>query len=855
MSFADRLAQERRARLAAELLLAQKQKELTAANAKLARQAQDLSVRIIEQRQVTEVAQSQADALKGQNSRVLGDLQRANDVAVLAERRLWDSIEAISDGFAIFDDGGALVTANAAYARGFGLGGLAPGMSFAEILGRAVERDLFELGGEAGEDWCRAMAARWASNPIEPVTLRLTDGRYLKLVEQRTRDGDMASLLLDITDMMRIWAAIEAIPDGFVLFDRADTLVMCNDRYKQIYPDSAQVMEPGASFESILRFGLDRGQYTDAVGREEEWLAERLAQHRNPQGLVEQHLGDGRWLRILERETPDGGRVGLRVDISELKQQQAELDGARIEAESANRAKSAFLANMSHEIRTPMNGVVGMAELLCDTALDDEQRLYAETIKSSGEALLAIINDVLDYSKIEADKMVLHPEPFDLERCVHEIAMLMQPSVQSKAIDMFVDFDIFLPTRFVGDPGRLRQVLTNLIGNAVKFTAEGHVLVRIVGFEAEDGNWDLRLTVEDTGIGIAPENLDHVFGEFNQVEDQTNRKFEGTGLGLAITRRLVEMMGGSIWVDSEQGKGSCFGFQVSLPAAEDTDARPSDPITLRRALVVDDQIINRVILERQLTTYGLEVVLCRSGAEALAALNAQEFDVVLTDHEMPEMNGLQLAGALHRQHPALPVLLLTSNPAAVRDEGEPLDLSGIMQKPVLRSDLFRRLRDLSNPAAGEPVAKAAPRPEAPPAGLRKMRVLAAEDNRTNQLVFSKMVKDFDIEISFAGNGREAVEAFRNWRPDLIFMDISMPEMDGREATREIRRIEEAGAASAVPIIALTAHAMEGDREDILSAGLNDYLTKPLKKSIIAERILAHAPPDACTPCAASEAAA
>ena len=256
--------------------------------------------------------------------------------------------------------------------------------------------------------------------------------------------------------------------------------------------------------------------------------------------------------------TPDGGRVGLRVDITELKVQQAALETARSEAEAANRAKSAFLANMSHEIRTPMNGVVGMAELLCDTALNEEQRLFAETIRSSGEALLVIINDILDYSKIEAERLTLNPEPFDLERTIHEVTMLLQPKARAKGIDLLIDYDMFLPTRFVGDPGRLRQILTNLIGNAVKFTDAGHVLVRAIGLDGAEGAKHLHITIEDTGIGIAPQNIDHIFGEFNQVESQQNRKFEGTGLGLAITRRLIELMGGS-------ARGPVSGFISRSP--------------------------------------------------------------------------------------------------------------------------------------------------------------------------------------------------------------------------------------------------------------------------------------------------
>jgi len=354
--------------------------------------------------------------------------------------------------------------------------------------------------------------------------------------------------------------------------------------------------------------------------------------------------------------------------------------------------------------------------------------------------------------------------------------------------------------------------------------------------ETEAGKQQLHITVEDTGIGIAAEHLDHVFGEFNQVESEANRKFEGTGLGLAITRRLIDRMGGAVWVDSELGQGSVFGFRLTLPVAEDT-AATRIPISLRRALVVDDQFINRTILERQLVAYGVAVTLCRNGAEALTALERDDsLDVLLTDHEMPEMDGLALALRVRALGRTLPIVLLSSNPAAARDGDGAAELAAILQKPLLRSELYRRLQALSAP---EPVVE--PVEEAPVAlDGRLMRVLAAEDNRTNQLVFRKMVKDLDIDLVFANNGREAVEQYHSFRPDLIFMDISMPEMDGRDAARAIREIE-GRLGGHVPIVALTAHAMDGDAEGILAAGIDEYLTKPLRKNAIGSAIANHCP--------------
>ena len=824
MDLSERLVRERRGRLAAERLLEQKSRELFAANEKLGIHARSLSDQIVEQRHVVRSALSESEVLKGQNTRFLGDLDRAHTAAVMAERRLWESVNTIRDGFAVFDADLKLITANQAYLAQFDGHTVAPGIGYAEVLTFLTETSRVDLGAQPGEAFVASMLARLDGDLVEPVTLKFRNGTWVKLVDRRARDGDLVCLTLDITEQMRIWAALEAIPDGFVLYDREERLLTCNQRYRDIYAASAPAMQPGTRFEDILRHGLANGQHLDAVGHEEEWIRDRLKQHRDAKGMSEQQLSNGRWIRAHDHPTPDGGRVGLRVDITQLKEHQTALDTARQAAEAANRAKSAFLANMSHEIRTPMNGVVGMAELLCDTTLSEEQRLFAETIRSSGEALLVIINDILDYSKIEAERLTLRPEPFDLERTIHEVTMLLQPRAREKGIDLMIDFDMFLPTRFVGDPGRLRQVLTNLIGNAVKFTETGHVLTRVVGVEAEDGHHQLHVTVEDSGIGIATEYLDHVFGEFNQVEDERNRKFEGTGLGLAITRRLIEHMGGAVWVDSELGHGSSFGFRVTLPVAEDAGGLPI-PLSVRRVLAVDDQFINRTILERQLVPCGIEVTLCRSGAEALAKLATDAaYDVVLTDHQMPEMDGPTLLHRMRALGYTMPVVLLTSHPGDVRGEAD--DFAAILQKPILRSDLFRSLHQLTAPPAAQP------EPAAPPAPteLRQMRVLAAEDNLTNQLVFQKMVKSLDIELLFADNGRIAVELFQSFKPDMIFMDISMPEMDGKEAATAIRVLE--AGRSHVPIVALTAHAMDGDAEAILASGIDQYLTKPLRKVAI-----------------------
>ncbi len=696
MDVAARLAEERRARLAAERLLELKQAELFAANRKLGSHARQLSHEITETR--AEVA-----IVRDENLRVKTQLGAAHQKIELVEGQLWTALACMRDGLATFNAERRMELANPSWLQLFdGLDTIRPGAGYAHVLDMMVEEGIVDLQGERGDAWRARMAARWEADPIPTETIRIYTGQFLQLQDRHLPDGGVVTLSFDITELMRMWSALEELPDGFVLYDSEDRLLMCNETYREIYAASAPAIFPGASFEDILRYGLEQGQYLEAEGREEAWLEDRLAAHRGAERALEQQLGDGRWLRVYERPLSDGGRVGLRIDISEAKRIEQELEEARQRAEIASHAKSTFLANMSHEIRTPMNGVVGMAELLMDGPLGEEQRLYAETIRSSGEALLLIINDILDYSKIEAGRLVIAAEPFDLGRAIDEVARLLQPAAQEKGVALQVDYAPELPRDFIGDAGRIRQILTNLAGNAVKFTAEGHVRIHVTA-EVEGPSARLEIAVEDTGIGIAPEKLEHIFGEFNQVDDARNRAFEGTGLGLAISRRLVEMMRGEIWVCSELGEGAVFGLRLRLPLGGEGVARET---TAKDAA------------------------------------------------------------------PALP----------------PLD------------------------------------------------VLLAEDNRTNQLVFRKMAEALgrDLALRFACDGAEAVGAFEARRPDLVFMDISMPGMDGKEATQRIREIE--GEGPRVPIIAVTAHAMSGDREALLAAGLDDYLTKPLRKAELARLI-------------------
>jgi len=557
----------------------------------------------------------------------------------------------------------------------------------------------------------------------------------------------------------------------------------------------------------------------------------------------------------LARE--DGSTVFMRWTVHPWRDAQGKVAGVVLAAQSidvlvrarqaaleGSRLKSEFVANMSHEIRTPMNGVIGMTRLLLDTPLTSEQREYAEVIDQSGRALLEIINDILDFSKIEAGRIDLEHVEFDLRRAVREVLGSFAEAAHAKGLELLCLIRHDVPTALRGDPGRLRQVLTNLVGNAVKFTEKGEVVLRVTLDESAEEAALVRFEVRDTGIGIDGELKPRLFQSFVQADGSASRRYGGTGLGLAISKRLVSLMGGSIDVDSRPGRGSTFWFNVRLERQAEAAAvaAPSARLAGRRVLVVDDNATNRQILRHQLGYWGLRVTAVESGPRGLALMQQAAaagtgYDLAILDMKMPEMDGLALARAIKQETALTSVRLVLLTSFGQRGHGAEASKIGIaayLTKPVDEADLYDCLVEVLDEArarrAPHLVTRHSLREQRPPVAAH---VLVAEDNEVNQKVAVKILEKLGYRVELAETGKEALAACARRRYDAVLMDGQMPGMDGYEATRRIRERETRGGRR-VPIIAMTASAMKGDREKCLEAGMDDYITKPVTPDSLEE---------------------
>jgi PAS domain S-box-containing protein len=666
---------------------------------------------------------------------------------------------------------------------------------------------------------------------FEQFNLMLEGIQQRDLALQQAHDG-LEARVAERTAYLN--ALVENTPLGILVLDPELKVQLCNTAFEELF----QYERKEIAGKPLRTLFADE----DVL---EAWGSSHSPMDRKPIHLVTRRQRKDRSFVDVELHTVimmvNGkaiGSLGIYQDISVRKRAEHEAQRAKEAAEAANRAKSEFLANMSHEIRTPMNGIMGMTELVLDTELDPEQREYLNLAKLSADSLLTLINDVLDYSKIEAGKLEVDAIDFNLGDSLGDTMKTLSLRAHQKGLELAFEIGPEVPDAVIGDPGRLRQIVVNLVGNAIKFTEQGEVVLRVETESRTDDQIWLHVVVADTGIGIPAEKQSAIFEAFNQADGSMTRKYGGTGLGLTISSRLVELMGGRIWVESELGKGSRFHFTVCF-ALQKTPARiivPRDPATLRdmRVLVVDDNATNRHILIKMLDGWHMNPTAVDSGAKAIVTLRESKglrrsFPLILLDAQMPEMDGFALAESIKRNPDWSGATIMMLSSAGERGDAarcREIGVSAYLTKPIRQTELL----DAVLTALGTRPPQIRPSPLVTRHSLREnrpqLRILLVEDNSVNQLLALRLLEKYGHAVTIATNGKKALDALKTGTFDLVLMDIQMPEMNGWEATRAIREDEQA-TGEHIPIVAMTAHAMTGDKERCIAAGMDDYLSKPI----------------------------
>lgn len=784
-------------------------------------------------------------------------------------------------------------------------------VSFKQVIELNRYNNIYDVPDDDFDSYIETRLKEISGGFAAPREFSRADGKTLIYSVRSLSEGKRMVTYFDVTELKqsereRDLARAEGERASEILRDAAGAmaqglLVVENNRIQfsnkafcEILDLPEELVKIGEVADGYLDYCEARGDFGEGEKVAESREKIRQTIEDGKPYSVERRSAKDRWLKVDAKVGSSNAIIATFSDITATKQREAELHELLGKAETADRAKSEFLANMSHEIRTPMNGVLGMAELLSRSELDTRQRTFTDIIVKSGNALLTIINDILDFSKIDAGQLTLEAQPFDLREAIEDVATLISSRAVEKDIELIVRIDPTLPARVVGDMGRIRQIITNLVGNAIKFTETGHVLIEVTGSPASKGSVGLTLRVHDTGIGIPPQKLNAVFDKFSQVDTSSTRRHEGTGLGLAITSRLVALMDGTISAESTPGEGSVFCVKITMPIENRTEAAQIAPVDVSgaRVLVIDDNAVNREILIEQLSAWKFDACAAVSGEEGLGVLKAaSDYNVavnaVILDYQMPDQDGAMVAKAIRENYSAeaLPIIMLTSMDVKASEPDIQKEIvQATLMKPVRSSELLEKLTKVLQVAAQPKPSVALPqspaRPvqndiddaaemgaetkadsaddvrSAEPQGLPsiaheaapaqqpvaertsgRLEIMVAEDNEVNQIVFTQILEDLGVNYQIVDNGGSAVELWKMANPALILMDVSMPVMNGHQATEAIRKAEAADPALGhTPVIGVTAHALTGDMEKCLQAGMDDYLSKPISPEKLAEKI-------------------
>jgi PAS domain S-box-containing protein len=700
---------------------------------------------------------------------------------------------------------------------------------------------------------------------------RLSDGKYLltyfDMTALRRRDQEISEAREQLERLGAFMQdATRVMSQGLVVIEDG-LIILSNESLPRMLDMPAHMLAEGEKWQSCFEYCADRGDFgPEPLAEMTLWLDS--ARRARPFSRSFRAAGTT-WLQMEATVSGRGHWLVVFTDVTEMKQREEELTRLLLRAEAADCAKSEFLANMSHEIRTPMNGVLGMAELLARSDLDPRQKTFTDIIVKSGNALMTIINDILDFSKIDAGQMTLRKAVFDPVEAIEDVATLLSSPAAEKDIELIVRGDASTRQTVMGDAGRFRQIITNLVGNAVKFTEKGHIFIDLSATPLETGEVSLTVRIEDTGIGIPEDKLQLIFEKFSQVDASTTRRHEGTGLGLSITAGLVTLFGGTMTVESQAGVGSVFSVTLPLPMVRHRQNVRTLPVNVQdaRVLVIDDNAVNRRIIGEQLDIWGFDGFAVSNGWAGLQMLDEAAklgvvVDAIVLDYHMPDMNGVEVAQRIRadRRFDDIAIIFLTSMDMAGEDSMfAGLNVQAHLMKParaaLLRStiiDVVRATRirgqvggdhgyqveTACKPAADVvSISRLTETPLSPDvtaaAGTGRLDVLVAEDNEVNQIVFTQILQATDLSFLIVSDGSQAVGAWQTHDPAVILMDVSMPVMNGHEATRTIRTLELAAADGRhVPIVGVTAHALESDRDLCMAAGMDDYLAKPISPELL-----------------------